>query len=239
MKYILTVLSVVILFTITSCDEPNYKSTITVESEFDLNGIIQEAIQTSNYTYCLVKEGSSEYWIAFTKMQVEEGRPIYFNKGLEMKDFPSKELDRTFPTVFFIQAVSTNPNATASQKKGMIQPSKQPQKTKIVKKEIKVEKADGGISIAELYANKEKYAGKKVIVRGKVTNCTILIMGRIWIHIQDGTDSNGNFDLAITSMETINVDAVATFEGIIALEKDFGAGYKYDVIMEEAKVVIN
>jgi len=234
MKYFLTVLSVVILFTISSCDEPNYKSTITIESEFDLNGIIQEAIQTSNYTYCLVKEGSSEYWIAFTKMQVEEGQQIYFNQGLEMKDFPSKELDRVFETVFFIQEISTNPSKDSTDGHHLKQ---QGQKSEVNTADINVEKAKGGISIAELYANKKNYEGKRVKIRGKVTKCTDLIMDRYFIHIQDGTESNGKFDLTITSMETVNVGGIVTFEGKITLNKDFGSGYSYEVIMEEAKVL--
>jgi len=242
MKSVLTVLTVVILFALTSCEESTKQSTSAVNSNFQFSGLVQEAIQTSNYTYCFVLEGSSEYWIAFSKMDVDEGQSIFYNQGLEMTDFHSKELDRVFPSVFFIQEVSTDPNATSSQGQHMMQSTQQSQKAKkpeISKNDFNVEKAEGGISIAELYANKEKYAGKKVIVRGKVTKYSPGIMNRNWMHIQDGTDSNGNFDLTITSMETVNVDAVVTFEGIITLDKDFGAGYKYDVIMEEAKVVIN
>lgn len=240
MKSILTVLSVVILFALTSCEETTKKSTSAVESNFDLSGVIQEVIQTSDYTYCLVKDGSSEHWIAFSRTPMEVGQTIYFNQGLEMIDFNSKALDRVFPSVFFIQDVSTDPNATSSIGNSMMQQSPQPQKPKIVKKDINVEKADGGISIAELFTNKADYEGKKVIVRGKVTKISKgLIMDRNWIHIQDGTDSNGVFDLTITTMETVNVDAVVTFKGTIYLNKDFGAGYKYDLIMEEAVVIIN
>lgn len=242
MKSILTVLSVVILFALTSCEETTKKSTSAVESNFDMSGVIQEAIQTSDYTYCLVKDGSSEHWIAFSKAPMEVGQTIYFNQGLEMIDFNSKALDRVFPSVFFIQEVSTDPNATSSKGNSMMQltqQSQKPQKPQIVKSDIVVEKADGGISIAELFANKEKYEGKRIIVRGKVTKYNDNIMDRNWIHIQDGTDSNGDFDLTITLMETVNVGAVATFEGTITLNKDFGAGYKYDLIMEEAVVVIN
>lgn len=242
MKYILTVLSVVVLFTLTSCEDTTKKAASAANSNFEFSGLVEEAIQTSNYTYCMVKEGTSEYWIAFSKTQVEEGQTLYYNQGLEMKDFHSKELDRVFPSVFFIQEVSTDPNATSSKGQHMMQSTQQSQKAQkpeIVKNEFNIEKAEGGISIAELYANKEKYAGKRIIVRGKVTKYSPGIMSRNWIHIQDGTDSNGNFDLTITSMETVNEGAVATFEGIITLNKDFGAGYKYDVIMEEAVVVIN
>ena len=61
-------------------------------------------------------------------------------------------------------------------------------------------------------------------------------MDRNWIHIQDGTSDNGNFDLTITTNEEVVVNDVVVFKGKITLNKDFGAGYSYEVIMEEAKV---
>ena len=62
-------------------------------------------------------------------------------------------------------------------------------------------------------------------------------MSRNWAHIQDGTDNNGNFDLTVTTQETVNIDELVTFEGTIALDKDFGAGYFYPIIMEEAVII--
>lgn len=234
MKSILTILSAVILITFTSCEEPTQQKTTTVTSGFENSGVIQEAIQVSSYTYCLVKEGSVEYWIAISKMPVKEGQTLYFNKSAEMKDFYSKELDRTFPSIYFIANASTNPNIVT----GSNQIQQQPQKPKIVKNEIEVEKADGGITIAELFANKEKYAGKRVKIRGEVTKFNgDLIMNKYWAHIQDGTEYDGNFDLTVTTLDTVNPGTVVTFEGTIELNKDFGSGYSYAVIMEEAKIV--
>lgn len=233
MKSILTILSVVILITFYSCEEPTQQKTTTVTSSFENSGVIQEAIQVSSYTYCLVKEGSAEYWIAISKMPVKEGQTLYFNKSAEMIDFHSKELDRTFPSIYFIANTSTNPNIVT----GSNQMQQQPQKPKIVKNKIEVEKADGGITIAELYANREKYAGKRVKIRGEVTNFTDEILNKYWAHIQDGTDHDGNFDLTVTTLDTVNPGTVVTFEGIIELNKDFGSGYSYAIIMQEAKIV--
>ena len=67
---------------------------------------------------------------------------------------------------------------------------------------------------------------------GKCVKVNPMIMGRNWIHLQDG--SGDNLDLTITTTENIPVGHVITLEGTIALNKDFGAGYKYDIIMEEA-----
>lgn len=236
MKHILSILTVVIAFAITSCDGPQTTSNEEVVNNFDYSGTIVEHIQTSKYTYCLVKDDINEHWIAVSKMEVENGKTLYFNQGLEMRDFHSKELDRDFPSVFFVQAASLNPSVGASNKTMPMQ-EQTPQKPEIVKDEIAIDKAAGGISIAELFANSAEYSGKKVIVRGKVTKFNSAIMNKNWVHIQDGTDHDGNFDLTITTEEMVNVGAVVSFEGTIALNKDFGAGYSYSLIMEESKVV--
>jgi hypothetical protein len=64
-------------------------------------------------------------------------------------------------------------------------------------------------------------------------------MGKNWVHIQDGTEYNGQYDLTITTQEKVNVGDVVVFEGIISLNKDFGFGYAYDILMENAKVLEN
>lgn len=233
MKSILTILSVVALISFTSCEDVTQQTTSTVTSGFDNSGVIKEVIQVSSYTYCLIKEGSVEYWIAIAKMPVKVGQTLYFNKGGEMIDFNSKELDRTFSSIYFIQNASTNPNVLNIP----TQMQQQPQKPKIVKNKTETEKAEGGITIAELFANKDKYAGKRVKIRGEVTKFNGPIMNKNWAHLQDGTEYNGDFDLTVTTMETVNPGTVVTFEGTIVLNKDFGSGYSYAVIMEEAKLV--
>ena len=95
-----------------------------------------------------------------------------------------------------------------------------------------IEPAPGAVKISQLYANKEKYSNKVVKVTGKCLKVNPSIMNRNWAHIQDG--SGENIDLTVTTMEDIPLGAVVTLEGTIALDKDFGAGYRYDVIMEGA-----
>lgn len=109
---------------------------------------------------------------------------------------------------------------------------------------VKAEKAsvtvipcDGCITIAELMGNKENYSGKKIRVTGAVTKVNSAIMGKNWIHIQDGTDSKGEFDLVVTTAATSEPGQNVTFEGTISLDKDFGYGYKYAIIMEDAVIV--
>lgn len=81
------------------------------------------------------------------------------------------------------------------------------------------------------------YNGKIVKVRGKVIKINSKIMRKNWIHIQDGTSSNDNFDLTITTDELANIGNVVTFEGKISTNKDFGYGYSYKLIMEDAMLL--
>ncbi|MBN2614173.1 MAG: hypothetical protein JXR71_00635 [Bacteroidales bacterium] len=102
---------------------------------------------------------------------------------------------------------------------------------------INIQPENGSITIADVYANKAKYEGKDIKVRGKVTKYNEGIMGKNWAHIQDGTSDGKNIDLTVTTQDQVHLGDVVTFEGKITLNKDFGAGYFYPVIMQDAKVV--
>jgi len=105
------------------------------------------------------------------------------------------------------------------------------------KEELTIEKAEGGITIAELFENKKEYSGKTVKVKGKVTKVNPEIMGKNWIHLQDGTIYEGEFDLTITSDVIPETGSIVTIEGKVALDKDFGYGYTYPIMLEEAKII--
>ena len=97
--------------------------------------------------------------------------------------------------------------------------------------------AEGGITIAELFTKRDIYAGKTVKIRGEVVKYNSDIMKTNWVHIQDGTNDSGNFDLTITTSDVVKVGDVVIFEGAITLNKDFGAGYSYEVIMQNARLL--
>ena len=102
---------------------------------------------------------------------------------------------------------------------------------------ISVEKLAGEITVAQVYANRNNYSGKEIEIKGVVVKVNKEVMGKNWIHIQDGTSDNGNFDLTITSANVAEVNEEITVRGKIVLNKDFGYGYSYEVIMEDAQIV--
>ena len=193
------------------------------------NTVIQEVIQAASYTYLRVKENNTEYWIATVKDDAVVGDKYSYGDALEMTNFKSKELDRTFDRIYFVSAGVDDEGAGQAQSAAPTTMGKPhvEQKTDAV-----IEQSAGGISIAELYKNRDKYANKKVRVKGKVVKVNPEVMDRNWIHLQDGTSDSGNFDLTVTSLELASIDDIVEFEGTIILNKDFGAGYVYELIME-------
>lgn len=210
--------------------------------------LVKEVLQTSKYTYLLVAENSEENWLALPKMEASTGETYYYWNGFKMTDFESKELSKKFAIVYFLESISKTPDIVAreampnphtSMPQIMDSASSASYATKVVveKENVDIEPAEQGITIAELLADKQKYAGKTIRIKGKVTKFNAKIMKRNWIHIQDGTEYSGKFDLtATTDIEAI-VGETLTLKGNIVLDKDFGYGYSYEVLMEDAKPI--
>ncbi len=234
MSFKLLALSVGVFLTISACQETNKDAP---QNSSNLSGhkvLVQEVIQASSYTYLRVTENEHDFWIAISRQEVDKGKTLYYSEGVEMRDFESKTLERTFETIFFVAEVSEQPLASAKVV-GAESPKGNTQSAKL--ENISVAQETGGISVAELYSKKDAFASKNVKVRGQVTKFNSGIMGRNWVHLQDGTSAAGNHDLTVTTNDEVQVGDVATFEGKIVLNQDFGAGYYYDVIMEKAKLV--
>lgn len=96
----------------------------------------------------------------------------------------------------------------------------------------------GGLSIADVWAKRASLSGSQITVRGTVVKVNNDIMGRNWFHLQDGTGSpsDGTNDLTVTTSAAVNVGDVIVVTGTLATAKDFGAGYAYEAILEEAVV---
>lgn len=209
--------------------------------------VVKEVIQTGSYTYLNVTEKSVEQWLAVSAMVASAGETYYYKGGVKMTDFPSKELNRTFKEILFIDDISKtvdfpkkeNLSGNLHNPMNMSDPNMNNPMTKtpIEKVQVNIEPLKGGITIAELFSKKTEYVGKTVKIKGQVTKFNPEIMEKNWIHIQDGTEAGGEFDLTATSTITVKVGDVVTLEGKIALDKDFGYGYVYKVLLEDATLV--
>lgn len=105
---------------------------------------------------------------------------------------------------------------------------------------IKVDKAPGSdsYSVGEIFAQAKQLDGKKVRVRGKVMKNSRMIMDRNWLHLQDGTGDpdKQQHDLVVTSTDDAAEGDIVTVWGTVAADRDFGSGYSYQVLIENATV---
>jgi len=194
--------------------------------------VVQEVLPTSKYVYMRVKEGEEEFWVATAKQEVEVGQTYFYKGGLLKTNFESKEYNRVFDKVYLVgKIVAANHSQTASSM-GNIPQLKEEKGNSSEPRNIQKE---GSVRIADLVANPEKYEGKTIQISGECTKVNPNIMGRNWMHLKDG--SNDDYDLVITSDVAIPEGHVVTMTGKVVLNKDFGAGYKYDLILEEGKIV--
>lgn len=196
--------------------------------------VVEEVLPTSRYTYLNVTEDGQTYWIAIPKKEVEKGGTYYYRGGLKKVNFKSQEYDRVFETLYLVSDVSKEPGMIGM---GGGNPHENVDEAAPTGKISKIDPPAGGITIADLFAHRDKYEGQTVRVKGRVVKLNNMIMNRNWIHIQDGSSSKGDLDLTITTTENVPMGAVVAFEGKIALNRDFGAGYKYEIIMEEAQLL--
>ena len=199
--------------------------------------VAKEVIQANNYTYVRGDQKGSEVWIAILKREIEIGKTYYYCQAMEMKGFKSKELDRTFDTIFFLEGISDSPDGNNKAQATNPHDPSMNKNSGAPRQEMNIQHKEGEIAIGELYNKKESLASKKVKVRGVVTKFNQDIMDRNWVHIQDGTGGTSSFDLTITTNDRIEVGTIAIFEGIVAIDKDFGHGYKYDLMLEEASLL--
>lgn len=230
------------IFILSACNSSNTAKEQTntdqvIESSNSHHVTIKEVVHASTYSYFFVsedKEDVEDYWMAVAKIDLKVGAEFYFEDGLEMVNFESKDLNRTFEKVLFVQMITDVPMDSKSAHQEQVAESKGALKLGNVEVELSEDFPEGAITIAELYKNMADYNGKKVLVHGEVVKVNNGIMNKNWIHLQDGTKFGDDFDLTITTDEEITAGSVMSFEGIVVLDKDFGSGYVYALIIEEA-----
>jgi hypothetical protein len=205
-----------------------------------LSGKVVETMNSGGYTYVCLEKRGKKIWVAVPEMKVTVGQKIGFQPGMEMINFTSKSLNRTFERIIFSGGPLVTSEATSKKAApAAMQGSGKAASTAPAGK-ISVEKAAGpdAYTVSEIFTQKASLNNKSVVLRGKVVKVSSGIMDKNWMHLQDGTGDaeKGNHDLVVTSQDSATVGDVVTVKGTIYMNKDFGAGYKYEVIMEEASI---
>ena len=196
-------------------------------------GKVLETMNSGGYTYVHLDTGSEKIWAAGPEAQISVGQTVTMDKGMAMPQFHAKSLDRTFEVIYFVGSIqgpdSGKPAGEAAQTGGG--------HSVVEQADVKdVAKPADGYSIEEIYSQASSLSGKPVKVRGQVVKFTANIMGTNWVHIQDGTGTGPTADLTVTTSAIVAAGDMVTVEGNLTVNKDFGAGYKYDAIIEGATV---
>jgi hypothetical protein len=201
-----------------------------------LTGKVLERLDASPYCYLRLKTAKGEVWAAVPEAKVEKGADVTVLSPMLMPNFESKTLKRTFAEVYFGTLAPTGAAASpaANPHAGM------PQQPSAPVKVGKVEKATGADArtVAEIWGQQAGLKDKTVTVRGTVVKYSAGIMGKNWLHLQDGSGdaAKATHDLTVTSLDTAAKGDIVTVKGTVRLNKDFGSGYSYAVLVEDAKV---
>ena len=226
-----------------------------------LKGKIVETMDSNGYTYLLLDAAQGKIWVAIPQTAVKIGQEVNCSAGLTMNNFTSKTLNRTFEAIIFSPGIEKETGAglgeTEGKKEGFaaalqaeqghadsnvmgMGPSTGSAGAVVPSSDLNVIKATGpnSYSVGECFEQGKELKGKTVRVRGKVMKISRMIMGKNWIHIQDGTGNplKNQHDLVVTSMEEPKEGTIVTIVGALNYERDFGAGYKYEVIVEDATI---
>ena len=205
-----------------------------------ITGKLLERIKVSPYTYLRIKTAQGEVWAAVPETMLEKGVEVTVINPMVMRDFESKTLKRTFAEIFF-GTLAPAGGAAAAPAPPVANPHGQLGQPATAVEVGKVEKATGADArtVAEAWAQKASLKEKSVAIRGKVVKYNADVMGKNWIHLQDGSGeaAKGTHDLTFTSMDKVAKGDTVTLRGTLRTDKDFGSGYTYAVLVEDAKVV--
>ncbi|HJV49366.1 MAG TPA: hypothetical protein VJ549_08840 [Geothrix sp.] len=212
-----------------------------------LSGKVLERLDASPYCYLRIQTVRGEVWAAVPEAKVEKGTDVTIANPMLMNNFESKTLNRTFSEVYFgtlapAGGAAAMPAPGAAPQMGMPAPAGAQGGTPAsAPVEVgKIDKAAGadGRTVAEVWAQKGSLKEKSVSIRGKVVKYNPGVMGKNWMHLQDGSGdpAKGTHDITVTTQDTVAKGDVVTVKGTLRLDKDFGAGYTYAAIVEEAKV---
>lgn len=217
-----------------------------------LTGTVCEVINVTGYTYLRLKTSNGDVWAAVQTANVKNGDVVTVFDAAPMNGFESKTLKRRFDQIFFgslspaVAPAAVQDQIDAGQIKSVNKQEMLAKTHAVVMNPqtdqglIKVKKAEGaeGKTVAEIFAAKATLKDAPVAVRGKVVKYNSGILGKNWLHLRDGSGSpeKNNCDITVTTLDAAAVGDTVVIKGKVRIDRDFGAGYAYPVIIEDAKV---
>ncbi|MFY9329715.1 MAG: nucleotide-binding protein [Georgfuchsia sp.] len=232
MKSLLAIFAIVTATTLFAAEKPVPVAPLSASAK----GEVLEVKDVESYTYLRLRTTNGETWAAVPKTSVKKGDKVTIENPMVMNNFPSPTLKKTFPTILFGTLGSAGGKAAG----GAISPMAAHASTTKTPDlgDVHVAKATGANArtVAEVVAQGAKLKDKPVLVRGKVVKYNQGIMGKNWVHLRDGTGSaaDNTNDILVTTLSVTKVGDIVTAKGVVHTNKDFGAGYSFKVLVEEA-----
>lgn len=177
-------------------------------------GEVRETFDSGGFTYVRLDTGDVDVWVAGPRTRIAVGDTLATSEGALMADFHSRTLDRTFDRIWFVTAWRVM-GAEAPAAGQAVTPR------------------PGTRSVTAVLADVAQLRGASVAVTGRVTRASDGILGRNWLHLGDGTS-----DLTVTSAGTAKVGEVVVARGVLGTDRDFGSGYRYAVLLEDAQIEV-
>jgi hypothetical protein len=201
-----------------------------------VKGEVLETLNAAGFTYLRLKTKDGESWAAVRATPIKTGTQVTLENVIPMKNFESKSLKKTFPVILLgdlagapsgAQAVA---NEVAAAHSDVAKQSGAPDE--------KVAKATGANArtVAEIMTKSAELKDKPALIRAKVVKYNAGIMGKNWVHLRDGSGSAADQtnDLMVTTASETRVGDVVVMQGVVRTDKNFGAGYAYKVMLEDA-----
>jgi hypothetical protein len=221
-------------------------------------GRVLETMDSGGYTYLKLSTADGERWAAVSPAAVKVGGQVSIVNAFVVDDFEARSLGRKFDHIIFGTLGATRPGSphgdgamaasphgdgtipVAPHGGGAMPVAPHGGNREKMEDAGSIPKLEGaeGRTVAEVWAQRLERKDKPVAVRGKVVKFNGGIMGRNWLHLQDGTGSEeaSNFDLTVTTHDDATVGDVVVVRGVVHVDADFGAGYTYPVIVEDATI---
>lgn len=221
-----------------------------------ISGTVAETMDAAGYSYVRLSTASGDVWAAIPEATLQRGQAATIAPQMVNENFHSKTLNRTFDRLIFGTLINGGPTAGAQAGSAALPAghpamgsmglgamgmgSTQGAHGSAAAADVKVPRAEGpnAKTVAELWADRKALENGQVAVRGKVVKFLPQILGKNWVHLHDGSGSAADKtnDLTVTTQDAANVGDVVTATGTVHVDKDYGAGYAYPVILEEAKL---
>lgn len=184
------------------------------------------------YQYAEVREGDKTYWLASPKQELRAGETYYYNEALVRTQFESTDLQQVFDTLLLVTRLvpegeqdalkaplhKAHPGGLAGEVPAANQGT-----------------APVSLELPELLQNPQAYENRWVEFSGTCVKVNEGIMGRNWVHLKALGEATG--EVVLTTQETIAVGQVVRMQAVVRLNRDFGSGYKYDLLLEEGQKI--